>query len=303
MEKKIIPFKQSKEEVLQLWNNQVKQFDEVTRIDIEEELRIVHENCSSDTNEFLGPWIVMLDESLHFILLLYKFCWNSRKTNKEIPVTLVMLVARACSHIVAIRKLITEGLEDCARTVSRSFVETIDLTIVSLLDKDFSDQYSAEELDEDEFWKKNIAYGRIYKKIDTIIESAGIDEEERDRFLNHRREIKSVLSSAVHSSTTSAFRSMFIPSLKHSGKLSTSVLGHVSVHSPSHLGLIITNIYYFGSIFMKLLTSDQLPIFSESVKNSSDFQSISASFFLLQDLVTEHYEEYLFMEIEFPEEE
>ncbi|PPQ47385.1 hypothetical protein C5G87_18925 [Paenibacillus peoriae] len=304
MKHKIISLKQSKEEVLQLWEDQVDQFGEITRIDIEKELKIVNKSCLNDTNDFLGPWITMLDESLHFLLLLHRFYWNLRmNSDEDIPITFTMLLAKTCSQVVAIRKLIIAGLEDSARTVSRSFVETVDLMIVSLLDKDFSDQYFAEEVDGNKFWKQNIAYGRIYKRIEKIIETAGIDEEERENFLKHRREIKSILSSAVHSSLSSAFRSMFIPSIRHSGKLSTSILGHVSAHSQSHLSFIIMDIYYFSSIFMHLLISDHLLMVSQNIKNNTDFQSVAASFYILQDLVTEHYEDYLLMEFSFPEEE
>lgn len=302
MTDKIVTYMEARNKILQLWDEQHIRTEEILRFPLEEEFKRLENECKDDTNNYLGPWVAMLDESLLFLFLLYKYCWNQKNENRVGAPTFFMLLARACSHVMAIRKLITGGLEDSARSVSRSFMETIDLLLVSLIDEEFSDLYFSEDIDENLFWKTNVAYGRIYHRIDKVIELAGIDESEREDYILHRKEAKKFLSGSVHSDRTSAFRSMLIPSLKHYGKLSTSVLGHVSTHSPGHLSLIITEVYYFGSIFLKLLIKDKLNKLVKGSIESIECKSFTTSFFVLQELVTEHYEEYLTMELGFPEE-
>jgi hypothetical protein len=185
--------------------------------------------------------------------------------------------------------LLLAGLEDAARPVTRTLIETIDLAIVALADEEFAEKYMSEDEDYDSeyFWKSQVAYGKIYSKIKDTIMLAGLPEDEANNFVNTRKEQKNHLSSAVHVSVESSFRSFATPSLNNRNLLAVSPQGHVSIHSPGHASMVIDEIYKFGALVVRFIISPTPPtIFKNIEKENTD--SLLASFLVLQELVTRY---------------
>ena len=117
------------------------------------------------------------------------------------------------------------GLEIAARPIARSLLETFDLAIVALSDDEFANLYFPLEIpvDHNEFWKKNIAWGRIDKRIVDVLNQLGLSDLQKQMIYDARNWGKTTLSEDVHASSTSAFRAMFVPSLRNPGLLSASL--------------------------------------------------------------------------------
>ncbi|HEX8451846.1 MAG TPA: hypothetical protein VF647_07110 [Longimicrobium sp.] len=266
------------------------------RVDIKSELTKVRRRCIADTSNHLGVWITLADETLHYLHHLFRFvssCFE-RLEEKAEGRAFLMLVARVSALSVAVRRLVADGLEDAARPVLRSLLETLDLALVTLVDREFADQYDREPHDYDinEFWKQQIGFGRLNKRLLEVLTSAGLTELETTEFLERRAKLKLVLSGAAHGSIHSAFRSFLVPSLARPGWFRIAPFGHVSSASPYLLYSMSDEVVVFGAILGKLMSSDTPPPLLGKVEIDAQFASNYVAFFTLQELV-ERYEKML----------
>lgn len=282
------------EEISKAWEALVNSsFQDAYRLDISAEVVRAERQSKTDVRKHLTLWLAIFDEALQFLLLLNRLthqCFS--ESDKKITRSFVMLLARIIALTIAIRRLVTSGLEDAARPVARSFIETMDLALVCLYDDDFARDFSAEGYDSNQFWKSHIGFGKLNFRLRRVLEVAGMDQEGIDNFFRHRAEMKGNLSDSVHSSLASAFRSMMIPSLSKPGRLSTSWLGHISAHSPGLLSLIILEVHQFGAVVVNSIVSDKQSLLFRDVPVTPDLDSVFASGLLLQQLV-ERYDEQL----------
>lgn len=214
-----------------------KDFPNAYRIDVTREIDRTERITASDAKQHLTLWLALTDESLHFLLLMYRFAAERvdevPKATAKSTVAFRSLLARICTLTVAIRRLVVAGLEDAARSVMRSWLETQDLLIAVLGDEEFAEQYSSAvhttDYDANEFWKAEIGYGRLNKRITRALSRAEMSSKQKEDFLENRKVIKEKLSESVHSSLPSATFSEAVPSLSKPSFYNRSLLGHVSI--------------------------------------------------------------------------
>lgn len=291
-----------RQEILDVWVEVTRNssFSNASRVDVAHEMEHAERLATSDAEQHLGLWLALTDESLHFLLLLYQF---AEENVEKLPVergrsaaAFRSLLARLCALTVAIRRLVVAGLEEAARPVMRSWLETLDLAIVILADEDFARRFTSAVTDTDydanEFWKAEIGYGRLNRRLERVLAKAGMTKEQTEHSLGDRKLIKGKLSESVHSSLSSAMFSEVIPSLSSPGFYNRSLLGHVSANSPDLLSLTVEYVHEFGVIFHKLLTSSSPPALLNNAKSVVGRSSLHAAFFTLQEMM-EHYSEML----------
>lgn len=269
------------------------QLHKARRSDIRKNIKKNETECKKTIHTHLAPWIYCLDEALLFFNNLNDWTWEMQgETPNKLRVTPSLLIGRSCTLAAAVRLLIVSGFEDPARIVSRTLLENIDLILAALVDDSVNEEYFREKnpIDETEFWKKHVAYNRIDKYLRKVGECAGMDKKQMESWLNGRAEIKKTLSASTHVANFAAMRSCLVPSLVWPSMLYRSAFGHHSLHSPRLALNVAESIWQFGGIFMRLLTSNNPPVaFTHQDGNLKfpDFQSMFASFFTLQQLLTE----------------
>ena len=283
-----------RQEILKVWAEfRDEGFSDANRVDVTREMKRADVMAASDAEQHLYLWLALTDESLHFLLAVYRFAEeNVEKVPEERAKSAVAfrsLLARMCALTVAVRRLVVAGLEDAARPVMRSWLETLDLTIVVLADEEFARRYSAAvddaDYDANAFWRTEIGYGRLNRRLKQLLDESVMPTEFKEHFFATRKLAKDKLSESVHSALPSAQFSEVIPSISQPGLYNRSILGHVSAHSPGLLTLIIEEVHIFGVIFHKLLTRSDPPSLLRNVKPVADTSSLHVAFFTLQELV------------------
>lgn len=282
-------------EIMSVWEKlATDNYKSATRIEVLKRLEEVAVENHDDASRYLSTYLSILNETLHFLLQLEKIVSEIRDLygydEKTPSFCFAMVLARVISLTVAIRKLILLGLEDPARVVARSLVESLDLAIVTAGDNEFANSFFGDHGHNDgkTFWEKNIGYGNIYKKIKPILKSIGIPDTEIENTLSHLRNAKNILSSSVHSSVETTFRCMFVPSLGNPGLCAQSSLGHISSHSPGLCSFVIMEVYRFSCIIIKLVTSLPPPPLFTRASSASSIESLLVSYLTLQGVIDLH---------------
>ena len=285
-------------EIQKTWNKYSKDFglQDDKRENINDLILDTHQDNAKDAEELLSFWFILLDQGLQTLLLLDSCIKESTENNLGKPtIAFPSLVSRTCLLTVAIRTLVKSGLDLAARPIARSLLETIDLAIVTLIDEDFGNKYFPDDLaaenHENLFWKQNIAWGKIDKKIEKHILQLGLNCENEQLFQWIREVGKESFSKDIHSSATSAFLSMLIPSLKSPGLLSRSVIGHVSIYSPELLSWVILLIYCFMGIVIKTIMKDDVALTIQGIEFTTSSQNLFVAFFAYQEVVCNHLED------------
>lgn len=283
------PLSPTNRETLAIWQRSADTvFPEALRIDVARKRFQAEKESVKLSQDHLEFWLAILDEALHFLLSVQSLAQECVDNAKQKPSpAFLFLVSRCCSLVTAIRKLVIYGLEDAARSIVRSLLESLDLAIVCFVDTDFSKGFSFNQ-DENDFWKKNIAYGKLDKKVKEILTIIDFNEDELNTIFTKRRTFKALLSSSVHSSMSSAFASTFVASISRPGKFSPSVFGHVSIHSPKLISLAISEVHQFGYIITKLVMSKNPPTMLTNATPLLFLPSVLVGYLSLQEIILKY---------------
>lgn len=168
-----------------------------------------------------GP-MVLLDEAVRFLMTFERFQFARGLTNDTRE--FAMHVARLRSDMLAVREMIKLGQESAALALARIFFEDIEIAMGLAIDPAFAQAYGEASQDSG-FWKRQIGYGQIYARVSRFLSAGGSDIETVDNKLQHHKELKSFLSAHIHTTTSSAFRAAFPPSLEHPGMFLVRPLG------------------------------------------------------------------------------
>lgn len=161
------------DEVEEFYNTAVlPRYGETQRIDIDKELVQLRKSTRAKANKHLLPWIVLVDEGIHFLRFL-GLLLSSRERKGTVSFVLVCLIAKLQSLAISFRELIILGQSDSSRLILRGFIETSDLALVALSDAEFCDKYFPDGVVDDKydsnFWKNHIGYGKIYKLVEAAM--------------------------------------------------------------------------------------------------------------------------------------
>lgn len=286
--------------VANIWKKYVDQFNfkKARRIKIAYATRRSELQCHKLSKELLVPWLNCFDEALLWLHCARAWAWfrPSRGQGKA-HLGADMLFGRCVRLAGAIRLLLISGFDEPARPLVRTLNETLDLLVAVLVDESLHSEYvkDGSGADENEFWRKH--FGRKQKGtnenlINGYLEKAGkragIEDADSKAWLAERKAIKKFFSGPTHVAHGSVFRSAFVPSLVEPSKICLASFGHLSIHSPGLLLHLADTIWKFGSMFMRLVTSDEPPPGLEITKEdfkSDYFQAMFVSFFTLQHLL------------------
>lgn len=113
-----------------------------------------------------------------------------------------ILSGRMIETVSAIRMLVLTELAVPALQLARSVSEDVDMLLALLLRKKLAQQFvachSAEEANE--FWRRHIAGGRAFRLVAEKLYAIGLDHSDQSEYGRWRREVLTLLGSAVHSS-------------------------------------------------------------------------------------------------------
>ena len=292
-------------EALDTWNSLLKKMPPISQ-SIRENIAEAESNAQDDSSKHLDFWFSILDEGMSLLVLLQELSEESfDNLTEKPPPSFLLLLSRACNLTFAVRRLLLNGLEDAARPVARSFLETLDLALATLTDDDLSNRFwggdDANENHADIFWKNYIAGGKIEPRIRHTMQVADIGEETQNIIFEFRKNSKKTLSSSVHSSIDSAFRSFYVPSLATPGILTKSIFGHISILSPELLSFMIRAIYLYCFPIL-LLCRDENPPKVLAGERSVGKEENAFNIFLALDKIIRTYDHLFPPEFELPEE-
>lgn len=115
---------------------------------------------------------------------------------------LEVLSARMVETVSALRLLVLSGLTTPALQLARSISEDVDMLLALLLRRKLAQQFlacrTAEEAND--FWRRHIAGGRAFRVVAEKLYSIGLDHSDHSEYGHWRREVLTLLGSAVHSS-------------------------------------------------------------------------------------------------------
>lgn len=270
----------ARERAIEIWNQVVESRPDALRVETEDLIYDARSTSESEAHNHLEPWLTVLDEQLHALYQANRLaheCFSPLEEEKHQTRATIYLFARTLSLSVAVRHLITAGLEDAARPVIRSLLETRDLALVALGDPNFAQLYDDENTSSENFWKDQVGHGKLNFRLRQVLAQIDSGSELIDDFFRRRHSAKGNLSGAVHSSSDSAFRSWMIPSLIHEDHLVMGWFGHLSVHSPGSLRFLIEEVYEFLAIVSKLLSLDTPPLLFRDVQEGEILSSFVAA--------------------------
>lgn len=234
-------------------------YGEPGRVDVDAAIEDLRRNVRRSAKAHVPVLVGVLDEGLQFIIHLEQLLLAN--SHGPSAFAFCTLVARMRSLAISFRELVLLGQTDSARLIARAFLETSELATVAMADPQFAVSYAPDDplFDDKRFWKKNIAYGRIYEALRETYRRAGISKEFVEHAVDWRRVWKDDLSGAVHCASWSAFQCAFVPSIETPGSCYVGGLGALSAHSPPLCKLVLEEMWLFSEVFVNLLHSNPVP--------------------------------------------
>lgn len=160
------------------------------------------QNLSEVMSEFnLDNYMELYDVALN-LLIETRIRLDELMPNYNDQVTFLMLISKATTLMIGIRKALTSGLPDVFKCLFRPLTETMDMFYVCLINEEFYNEFgnSKELYDNNEFWYKKARYKSLKPKIRTLMLRIS-DNEELFSYFNERRESQTkFLSESLHSS-------------------------------------------------------------------------------------------------------
>jgi hypothetical protein len=196
---------------------------------------------------------------------------------------------RASNCLIAIRVLLTNGFEETCRPITRNYLETLDISLACLVDKEFAINFWNDGDNESEsFWKEKIGYGKIYHYVRKACKLADLLDEEIEAHIEMRKAQKTLLSSSVHSDSNGAFRSMMPPPLGYPDMLSVKPHGVISLHTANHAAAIIHETFKHIVILLNIICANKtLPEF-KFPQPEKIFDTFFVQFFAFQEIYHRH---------------
>lgn len=275
-------------EFLEIWNSRKEsRFDDASLFDLDRYLTESFSAANKQAYELIPKHVFLLGQATSCLLLLSRFV-GERKMATQCAAFLSQL-HRSVNCLIAIRLLLTNGLEETSRSVTRNYLESLDVSLACLVDHEFSELLSGDDHgDFASLWKSSIGYGKIYEYVRTACQLAGLSDEETEEHIRYRKEQKTLLSSSVHSDDSGAFRSMVPPPLGYPGMVSTEPHGVISFHTANHAAAVISETLKYLSLVLKVLLSENAPNGFDLPRDGEHMQTFFAHFFAFQEIYHRH---------------
>ncbi|WP_454677222.1 hypothetical protein [Achromobacter marplatensis] len=239
----------------------------------------------AEIDKSMQPFMVLMDEAVRLFIFLERHQF-SLKLGPGVNAFAFQL-SRLRSDALSIRELITLGQEAAAHSLARSFFDCIELAMAVAEDPAFAAAYEASENEED-FWRKHIAFGRIYPRVERFIAKASGSAEEAKYRVSRHRAVKGGLSGHVHIAPWSTFRTGVVPLLSRPGMLSIGATGALSAHFPSLCLLIADEAHLFSACCINILTKPDPPQVFAQYRPSRKLNDVVSCTHVLQELLVRH---------------
>jgi hypothetical protein len=206
----------------------------------------------------LEPWISILNEGIQWLAQLHVALSLARsgdfEKDKEILVPFA-LVGSACTHSVAIRRLILSGLNASAKVLLRTLIETLNVCIAVMDDIELANEFRAAQDFKiaKNFWNKKLSASKLNSIITKIEKSLDLDDEVMDGLTVWREETLSLCSQYVHPSYVASMFGAEPPSVLYPYNHSPGILGKTSITSLRTLPEVCKAIWYFSQIGIEVL--------------------------------------------------
>ena len=227
-------------------------FQDIPQIfDIEQYLSEAKGRLALLAKERMPTQVFMLDRAIEATLLLIELFKTVGKHSQRIA--LYAQLRRSSNVLVAFREVLSLGLDEPARVLTRNLLESNDLAFAILVSTSFSEGYYLNEnTDSQKFWKQEIAYGKINKHVEVAL-SLVLDKCAVAESIQYRKQLKNITSSAVHCDDSGALRGIAMPVLGSEDMLCLEPFRAHSVYAPDQITAVVEEIYLLLSVFIKAM--------------------------------------------------
>ena len=151
--------------------------------------------------------LCLFDQALIWAMALNRAAGEGMKTDglrlgRDQLCALHILTGRMVETVSALRLLVLSELAAPALQLARSVSEDVDMLLALLLRRRLAQQFvacrTAEEAND--FWRRHIAGGRAFRLVAEKLYSIGLDHSDQSEYGRWRRQVLTLLGSAVHSS-------------------------------------------------------------------------------------------------------
>lgn len=253
--------------------------------DLDRYLRRSEREAKTQITKLLPSQSLLLELASSVMLLLTRYV--TKGPGNEQRNAFAGIQSRAVNDLLCSRRLLETGFEESARSTTRSYLESIDIALACVVDADFANAYADFEGDQDDLWKNQIGYGRIYKQIEKAMSLANMNEAMIVEKIARRRTQKTSLSRSIHGDFSSAFRSLAPSPLGYPDMISLDPHGVISVNTADHTALLIIETYEYCSVLMRLMLLGTSAEVLNRPKAKRQLRSYSVHFFTFQELVCE----------------
>jgi hypothetical protein len=244
---------------------------------------------------YLQPWISIIEVAIQWLSSVHILIDEARSIEDSSELlTPWVLTGVACSQAVAIRKLCMCGLDNSAKIILRSLIETLNICTVTLYDPTLREQYKEAQDFEDakRIWGKRLRNAQMVTVIKEIMKKMNITDEEQALYLDYQEEEKQLLHQTVHTSYVAA---AFASSVQ-SSDLSTfpsAILGSSTIFSIRTLACASKSIWFFSLIGSRLLyepLDSSRPLLK--LNSNVDWTKITAtSFYVFNEMIIRYWDE------------
>jgi hypothetical protein len=194
---------------------------------------------------------------------------------------------RICAVLTGVRHLVVAGLEEPAAVLGRSALESLDLCIVCIADQEFARRFLGleDDFDANAFWKAEVGYGRLRKKLQAIRLALGYDQERLAELEQLRSALQLEFSESVHSGSGAVIRAAIVPSLKHKAMWSQEFFGHISRRSPYLLSWLSLEVHKFAENVFSIMHEELPGAALANAPLGPEAEGFLVSYMILQELI------------------
>lgn len=200
-------------------------------------------------NDELGEFIDMFDIGIQSLVEIHHAYSLLHESSKE-HFAHIVLTAKVCTLLLAIRKLLKAGMVDACKALHRSLIETVDLLYVCIQNPDFASRYAntKEMYNNKDFYKRNIKDKRLQQDIRQLFNTLGVEPQEIRNFFKQRESSQEFLSNSLHGSFNAAFSNYMMFNLDFSD-ISRNLFGKVTTAYPAVLKQLLEEMLNLIHVF------------------------------------------------------
>lgn len=196
----------------------------------------------------VDDYLVLFDDGIKSVIGIHEIC-NRHHSKTQKGFAFVVLSSKMIGLLLGIRNLIYSGLPDCAKSLNRSLIESMDIFYACIANSNLSNAFAAKDkiYDNNSFYRKHFSKGKLKRECEELFDKISMTPENMEYMKGKRKHQHSFLSESVHSSFNAAFTSYMMCTLEL--EFSHNYYGKVTTAYPNMLIRVIEDIYIFNYVF------------------------------------------------------